>query len=116
MHDLAERELTSADNASVLVQEQILALLTALPDWELNCVEGIHRIERVYPFADFASALAFANRVGALAEEEDHHPALLLEWGRVTTSWWSHSLGGVHINDLIMAARTERLFQSGEPR
>lgn len=49
MHDLAERELTSADNASVLVQEQILALLTALPDWELNCVEGIHRIERVYP-------------------------------------------------------------------
>ena len=67
------------------------------------------------PLRDFSLFIKFATAM-AMAEEQDHHPALLLEWGRVTTSWWSHSLGGVHINDLIMAARTERLFQSSESR
>ena len=112
MNELADRVLESGHQTSVLVEEQIQDLLTTLPDWELNCVEGIHRIERVYPFDDFVTALAFSNRVAALAEEHDHHPALLLEWGRVTASWWTHSLGGVHLNDLIMAARTERLYQN----
>lgn len=110
MNELADRELESGQQARVLVQEQIEDLLKHLPAWELNCVEGIHRIERVYHFANFSSALAFSNLVAALAEEHDHHPALLLEWGRVTASWWTHSLGGVHINDLIMAAKTERLY------
>ncbi|WP_341706999.1 4a-hydroxytetrahydrobiopterin dehydratase [Halopseudomonas sp.] len=110
MNELADRELESGQQARALVQEQIEDFLTHLPGWDLNCVDGVHRIERVYRFDDFASALAFSNLVAALAEKHDHHPALLLEWGRVTTSWWTHSLGGVHINDLIMAARTERLY------
>ena len=62
-----------------------------------------------YPFPDFAQALAFTQKVGELAEEERHHPALLTEWGRVTVAWWTHKIRGLHRNDFIMAAKTDRL-------
>ena len=63
----------------------------------------------VFHFPNFADALAFTNRVGALAETEGHHPALLTEWGRVTVSWWTHQVRGLHRNDFIMAAKTDAL-------
>ena len=61
-------------------------------------------------FPVFASALAFTNQVGALAEAEGHHPAILTEWGRVTVSWWTHAIRGLHRNDFIMAAKTDALL------
>ena len=70
-------------------------------------------LERVFQFPDFAQALAFTNRVGALAEEEGHHPALLTEWGKVTVAWWTHAIGGLHRNDFIMAAKTDQIY--GQP-
>ena len=70
---------------------------------------SIARLERVFHFPSFADALAFTNRVGALAEEEGHHPALLTEWGRVTVTWWTHKIRGLHRNDFIMAAKTDAL-------
>lgn len=83
--------------------------LAQVPGWHLIEREGIPRLERVYTFRDFAAALQFTNRVGALAEEQGHHPALLTEWGRVTVSWWTHAIGGLHRNDFIMAAKTDEL-------
>jgi 4a-hydroxytetrahydrobiopterin dehydratase len=50
--------------------------------------------------------------VGALAEQADHHPAILIKWGKVTVTWWTHVLHGLHLNDFILAARTDRLFQT----
>jgi 4a-hydroxytetrahydrobiopterin dehydratase len=82
-----------------------------VPDWKLVEREGIRRLERVFTFTDFAGALAFTNRVGVLAEAEGHHPALLTEWGRVTVTWWTHAIRGLHRNDFIMAAKTEALAQ-----
>ncbi|MEK7363815.1 MAG: 4a-hydroxytetrahydrobiopterin dehydratase [candidate division NC10 bacterium] len=80
-----------------------------VPDWQLVERDGIRRLERVFHFPSFAEALAFTNRVGALAEAEGHHPALLTEWGRVTVSWWTHAIRGLHRNDFIMAAKTDAL-------
>ena len=80
-----------------------------VPGWEIIEEEGERRLRRAFEFPDFARALAFTNRVGALAEEEDHHPALLTEYGKVTVSWWTHSIGGLHRNDFIMAAKTDEL-------
>jgi 4a-hydroxytetrahydrobiopterin dehydratase len=71
--------------------------------------DGVRRLERVFTFANFADALAFTNRVGALAEAAGHHPALLTEWGRVTVAWWTHKIGGLHRNDFIMARKTDAL-------
>ena len=97
--------------APTVTQAEIDELKPQVPDWNLVERDGIRRLERVFLFPDFVQALAFTNRVGALAEEEGHHPALLTEWGRVTVSWWTHKIRGLHRNDLIMAAKTDSLFR-----
>ena len=90
--------------------EQIEEFLADCPDWERITVDGVPQIRRVYGFDDFAAALEFTNKVGALAEEEGHHPALLTEWGQVTVRWWTHKIHGLHLNDLVMGAKTERIY------
>lgn len=83
-----------------------------IPEWQMRPVNGIDTLERTYKFKDFVSALAFTQRVGDLAEAEDHHPKIITEWGKVTVSWWTHKIKGLHRNDFIMAARTDDLFTS----
>lgn len=80
-----------------------------VPDWSVVERDGVPRLERVFEFPDFAQALEFTNRVGAVAEEQGHHPALLTEWGRVTVGWWTHKIRGLHRNDFVMAARTDEV-------
>jgi 4a-hydroxytetrahydrobiopterin dehydratase len=80
------------------------------PEWRVIEQEGIKKLERVFRFADFGQALVFTNRVGAIAEEQGHHPALLTEWGKVTVTWWTHEIGGLHRNDFIMAAKTDAAY------
>ena len=84
--------------------------LAQIPDWAMIEVNGIKQLQRVFTFNNFADALAFTNKVGALAESEGHHPALLTEWGRVTVTWWTHTAGGVSSKDYSMAAQTDKLY------
>ena len=91
-------------------EEEIDTYKTQIPDWEIITVNGELRLQRVYKFADFKSALAFTNLVGEIAEAEGHHPALLTEWGQVTVTWWTHAINGLHQNDFIMAAKSDRLY------
>jgi 4a-hydroxytetrahydrobiopterin dehydratase len=93
-----------------LTQDDIAALLPRVPGWQVAERDNIPRLERDFAFPDFARALAFTNAVGALAEAEGHHPALLTEWGRVTVGWWTHAIGGLHRNDFIMAAKTSAAY------
>ena len=86
--------------------------LKQLPEWQIINETGVPQLVRAFTFTDFASALAFTDRVGAMAEREGHHPALLTEWGRVTVSWWTHDIGGLHRNDFILAARTDELYKA----
>ena len=79
-------------------------------DWEVVVEDGIPRLRRTFTFPDFVGALDFTNRVGSLAEVEAHHPAILLEWGKVTVTWWTHKIRNLHRNDLIMAAKTDALL------
>ncbi len=69
--------------------------------------DGIKRLERAFRFKNFAEAVAFTNRFAKTAEEEGHHPAILTEWGKVTVTWWTHKIRGLHQNDFIVAAKTE---------
>jgi 4a-hydroxytetrahydrobiopterin dehydratase len=89
--------------------DEIAELHREVPDWEIVELDGIKRLTRVFTVDDFAQALEFTNDVGRLAEEEGHHPALVTEWGRTTVSWWTHKIKGLHRNDFIMAAKTDRL-------
>ena len=90
--------LAAAEQAALLGQLD--------PAWRI--VDG-HHLEREYRLADFARGLALVDAIGALAEAEDHHPELLLAWGRVRVRLWTHSVGGLSRNDFILAARIDRL-------
>lgn len=80
------------------------------PQWQLKEVDGIQRIERIFKLKNYAEALAFTNKIGMIAEEEDHHPLIVLEWGRVSVQWWTHVVKGLHKNDFVMAAKTDEIF------
>ena len=95
-----------------LNDDEIAELIPQIPEWNLCEQDGIKRLERTYKFDNFAQAMAFTIELGSMAEAEDHHPAILTEWGRVTVSWWTYVIKGLHRNDFILAARTDRLFQS----
>jgi 4a-hydroxytetrahydrobiopterin dehydratase len=86
-------------------------LAAQVPEWRIVERDGVKQLERVYKFENFVRALAFTNEVGDLAEAHDHHPALLTEWGKVTVTWWTHSVSGLADDDFVMAARTDRLYQ-----
>jgi 4a-hydroxytetrahydrobiopterin dehydratase len=96
-----------------LSQAEIDDLKPQVPEWEVIEIEGIPRLRRAYDFKNFAQALAFTNQVGELAEKEDHHPSLLTEWGKVTVTWWTHKIEGLHQNDFIMAAKSDNLYKKG---
>jgi 4a-hydroxytetrahydrobiopterin dehydratase len=95
---------------SPMSSQECKELMKQLPDWAMIQVDDMDRLTRTFEFADFLEAMAFTQKAADLAEAEGHHPALLTEWGKVTVSWWTHLIGGLHINDFIMAAKTDRLF------
>ena len=109
--ELAEQKCVACRrDAPTVTDAEITELHPQIPDWELVEVDGVNRLRRVFTFDDFAQALRFTDEVGAVAEEEGHHPALLTEWGRTTVSWWTHKIKGLHRNDFIMAAKTDELY------
>jgi 4a-hydroxytetrahydrobiopterin dehydratase len=113
METLTEMKCVACRRDAPTVSEvEIAEFHPQVPDWEIVEVDGIKRLRRVFSADDFAQALEFTNRVGALAEEEGHHPALLTEWGRTTVTWWTHKIKGLHRNDFVMAAKTDALCQA----
>jgi len=99
-------------DAPTVTDDELAELRPHVPDWELLELDGIPRLRRAFGFDDFRQALEFTNRVGAIAEAEGHHPALLTEWGQVTVTWWTHKIKGLHRNDFIMAAKTDELSRA----
>jgi 4a-hydroxytetrahydrobiopterin dehydratase len=69
-----------------------------------------HHLTKTYAFSDFARALAFVNRVGAVAEAEGHHPDVFLSWGRVRLDIWTHKANGLTESDFILAAKADQLL------
>lgn len=98
-----------------VTDEERSQLQPQIPDWTVVERDAIERLERNFGFGNFVDALQFTNAVGAIAEEEGHHPALLTEWGSVTVTWWTHKIEGLHRNDFIMSAKTDELFADVGP-
>ena len=110
MSTLTHEKCTACRRDSPRVSESdIQELKPQVPDWTLVERESIQRLERVFRFRNFAEALSFTNRVGALAEAEGHHPAILTEWGQVTVTLWTHKIRDLHRNDFVMAAKIDFL-------
>jgi 4a-hydroxytetrahydrobiopterin dehydratase len=97
-------------NAPSVTDEELVKLISLIPHWHKIVVNEVMQLERVFTFKDFALALVFTNKVGALAEADFHHPSILTQWGEVTVTWWTHAIDGLHKNDFIMAAKTDELL------
>lgn len=114
MEKLTDLKCKRPEKGEGLSSDQIQTFSVQIPDWSIVERNEIPRLERVFKFKNFVQALAFTNRVGEMAEVEDHHPAILTEWGRVTVTFWTHFLKGLHLNDLIAAAKTDLLYSTAE--
>jgi 4a-hydroxytetrahydrobiopterin dehydratase len=82
------------------------ALKTQLPDWE---VVDEHHLHKVFRFPDFKQALDFVNRAGAIAEEQAHHPDILLAWGKAEVTTYTHKIDGLTESDFVLAAKIDRV-------
>ena len=83
------------------------ALLSELDGWIIESSSGIDQLVKAYKFSNYRDSLDFFNKVADLAEIEDHHPKIVVEYGSVEVSWWSHKIKGLHKNDFICAAKTD---------
>jgi 4a-hydroxytetrahydrobiopterin dehydratase len=110
MSDLAAKQCVPCrGGVPAMTAEQIRPMLSQLDGWE---AENHHHLVREFSFADFQSALAFVNRVGAVAEEQAHHPDIFLAWGRVGVKIWTHKIDGLTESDFILAAKIDQLRNS----
>ncbi len=116
MNQLAERSCRPCRQDSLPVAaDERERLLKEIPDWRIECVDGMDQLVGNFSFPDFGAALKFVNHVGELAEAADHHPRIVLEWGAGEVRWWTHAIGDLHENDFILAARTSQVHRRRRP-
>ncbi|MCK6483922.1 MAG: 4a-hydroxytetrahydrobiopterin dehydratase [Phycisphaerae bacterium] len=89
---------------------ELKKLLAQVAGWSV--IEE-HHLTKNYAFPDFVSALGFVNRIGALAEEQGHHPDIHLAWGKVRVDIWTHKIDGLTESDFVLAAKIDKLSQEG---
>ena len=110
MNDLSSQSCEACQiDAPKVPQDQIQILLSEIDGWVL-INEPINKIQKVFSFKSYKDSVDFSNKVASLADDEDHHPQIVLEWGKVTVIWWSHKIEGLHKNDFICAAKTDKLL------
>ena len=110
MNDLSSQSCEACQiDAPKVPQDQIQILLSEINGWFL-IDEPINKIQKIFSFKSYKDSVDFSNKVASLADDEDHHPQILLEWGKVTVIWWSHKIEGLHKNDFICAAKTDKLL------
>ncbi len=109
MHTLAdEKVILSKKGDSAISKEEIALLLSQIRGWALLDDDG-DKLTKTYSLPDYETAVALTRKIAAIAEQVNHHPAIVLEWGKVTVTWWTHVIGGLHKNDFILAAKCDRV-------
>ena len=94
-------------DAPLVSDSEAKVLILELDGWVIESDSGINQLIKTYKFSNYAESVNFSNKVADLAESEDHHPKIILEYGNVEVSWWSHKIKGLHKNDFICAAKTD---------
>lgn len=111
MSDLAQKKCAPCQGGSPRLDNiRIEELLKQIDGW---AVENQHHLMRTYRFPDFVRALVAVNRIGAIAEQEGHHPDIFLTWGQVGVKIWTHSIDGLSESDFILAAKIDRTLSAG---
>lgn len=110
MNDASKHCIPCRKGESPLTTDEVAQALAALPDWEIQA-EG-KAIARRFTFKNYVQALTWVNTVSALAEEENHHPDIAFGWGYVDITFTTHAIGGLHRNDMVMAAKVSELHKT----
>ncbi len=105
-----ERCVACRRDSPSVTEGEMAQLHPQAADWKIIDPDNVPKLDREFRFRDFEQSLNFTNLVGALAEEEGHHPRLTTEWGRVRVTWWTHKIRNLHRNDFIMAAKTDEIY------
>lgn len=106
MGELAKQKCVPCEGGvAPLTADEAAKLAAQTPGWEVR----EDRIERVFKFSNYTDAMAFANRITPIAEAENHHPQLHVSWGKVRVELTTHAIGGLSINDFILAAKINEL-------
>ena len=92
-----------------LTTELLDTAIMALEGWQRDSTEGIDCLAATFSFEDFNACMTFTERIAVLADEYDHHPELVIRYGKVTVRWWTHTAGGIAANDVFMATQTSQL-------
>ena len=95
--------MVSDDEAFFLIKE--------IEGWDF-IDDGVKKLTKEFSFSNYSDSVDFLNKVSDMAEQEDHHPQIILEWGKVTVIWWSHKIRGLHKNDFICAAKTNKISKN----
>ncbi|WP_439183014.1 4a-hydroxytetrahydrobiopterin dehydratase [Carboxylicivirga taeanensis] len=98
--------------AKRVTTEEIKSLMEELKGWELIVEGDVQKLKRVFHTDDFIQSVSLTNAIAQLAEAEDHHPKIILEYSSVTVLWWTHKINGLHKNDFIMAYNTSLAYQN----
>ena len=110
MTELSEKTCSACEIGAPLVRhDQQIDLLKELDGWIINNSD-ISKLIKEFKFDNYEQSIRFTNLIADLAEVQDHHPKITLEWGKVNLEWWSHKIKGLHMNDFICAAKSDEIF------
>ena len=112
MSDLASNTCEACRiDAPLVSDDEVSILINEIEGWDL-INDGIKKLKKEFSFSNYSDSVDFSNKVADMADKEDHHPQIILEWGKVTVIWWSHKIKGLHKNDFICAAKTNNLSKN----
>ncbi|HRI89130.1 MAG TPA: 4a-hydroxytetrahydrobiopterin dehydratase [Candidatus Hydrogenedentes bacterium] len=111
MNELASQQCVPCRGGVPKLQGADITRLMALLNGDWQCVDE-HHLEKAYKFKNFVDALAFTNAVGAIAEEQNHHPDILTTWGKTKVTIWTHKIDGLTESDFYFAAKVEEAYKT----
>ena len=112
MNDLATSSCEACRiDAPIVSDNEASKLIKEIEGWDL-INDGIKKLKKEFSFLNYSDSVDFSNKVADMADKEDHHPQIILEWGKVTVIWWSHKIKGLHKNDFICAAKTNKISKN----
>ena len=109
MSDLASSTCEACRiDAPMVSDDEAFILIKEIEGWDF-IDDGVKKLTKEFSFSNYSDSVDFSNKVADIANQEDHHPQIILEWGKVTVIWWSHKIKGLHKNDFICAAKTNNI-------
>ena len=113
MNNILNKRVSHDKKDKILLHKsELKQYFSNLTDWQIRTIDKKNTLYKSYKLNSFSHAIQFAEKINVIANKNDHHPRLIINWGKLEIYWWSHDMGGINMNDVIMAHNTDTLFKS----